>query len=258
MDADGNFVIAWQSNGQDEDGYGIFMKRYFYTPLSPDISVSPPSHDFGSVNVGSSSAAQTFIISNTGTADLHISSMILSDTTNYSLNVNGGSSPCASTTPTITPNSSCTVTVTFSPSSTGTKNANLTINSDDPDTPTLNVPLSGVGIPIVECNLVPDATSVHRGGALGIQMSAANNTVQSQTFLFATFVTTPGGNRYPASGWLFGPISVTLNGYGSRSGHKSHDIPSGAPLGTYTYHGYVGNYGVGIYDECQFNFTVNP
>ena len=110
--------------------------------------------------------------------------------------------------------------------------------------------------PLVECNLVPDATEIPRGGTLGIQMSATNNTVQSQTFLFATFVTTPGGNRYPASGWLFGPISVTLSSNASRSGHKSYNIPIGAPLGTYIYHGYVGNYGVGIYDECTFNFTV--
>jgi hypothetical protein len=76
------------------------------------------------------------------------------------------------------------------------------------------------------------------------------------SFLFVTFVTTPGGSRYPASGWLFGPVSVTLGGNASRSGHKSHNIPSGAGLGTYTYHGYVGNYGVGLYDECQFEFTV--
>jgi len=113
-------------------------------------------------------------------------------------------------------------------------------------------------LPDVKCNLVPDATSVHRGGALGIQISVTNNTVLSQTFLFVTFVTTPGGNRYPASGWLFGPVSVTLGGNASRSGHKSHNIPSGASLGNYTYHGYVGNYGAGLYDECQFVFEVIP
>jgi YD repeat-containing protein len=109
------------------------------------ISVLPVSHDFGNINVGSSSAPQTFTISNTGTSDLHISGMTLSDTTNYSLNINGGTSPCGSATPTIAPNSTCAVTVTFSPSLTGTIDANLTVNSDDPDTLTLNMLLTGTG-----------------------------------------------------------------------------------------------------------------
>jgi hypothetical protein len=111
-------------------------------------------------------------------------------------------------------------------------------------------------IPIVECSLIPDSISVHQGGTLGIQMSVTNNTDQAQSFLFATFVTTPGGNKYPASGWLFGPVSVTLGSNALRSGHKSHQIPITAPLGTYTYHGYVGNYGLGLYHECKFNFEV--
>jgi hypothetical protein len=238
--------------------YYVWPVRAGQVPSSGNLIVNPTTYDFSNVNVGSTSALQTVTISNTGTADLHISGIALSDTTNYTLNTNGGSGPCGSTTPTITPNSSCTVTATFSPSSTGQKDANLTVNSDDPDTPTLNVSLSGTGIPIVECNLVPDATSVHRGGTLGFQATATNNTDQSETFLFVTFVTKPDGNRYPASGWLFGPVSVTLGGNGSRSGHKSHDIPSGAPLGTYIYHGYVGNYGAGLYDECQFVFEVIP
>ncbi len=28
MDADGDFVVAWESNGQDGDGFGIFAQRY--------------------------------------------------------------------------------------------------------------------------------------------------------------------------------------------------------------------------------------
>jgi hypothetical protein len=117
-----------------------------WTGVIPDISVSPTSYNFGDAVVGSSSAPQTFTISNIGTADLHISGMTLSDITNYSLNVNGGSSPCGSTTPTITPDSSCTVTVTFNPLSIGQKDASLTVTSDDPETPTLDVSLTGVGV----------------------------------------------------------------------------------------------------------------
>ena len=227
--------------------------------FNPDISVTPTPYDFGSVNVGSSSSPQTFTISNSGTADLHILDMTLSDTTNYSLNINGGSNPCGSTTPTIIPNSSCTVTVAFSPSSTGQKDANLTISSDDPDTPTLNVSLSGTGIiPSVECRLVPDATSIYRGGTLGFWASAQNNEGTTQNFKFVTKVKLPNGNMYPSSGWLFGPISVTLGPHTSKSKYLTQFIPGNAPYGTYTYYGYVGTSGPPVvkYNECQFTFTV--
>jgi len=222
----------------------------------PRISVSPSSLNFGALKIGNSSTPSVITIYNTGTDDLDISGMTLWDAVNYSLDLNGGTNPCGSTTPTIIPNGSCTVTVTFSPTSTGQKDTSLTVKSDDPHTPTLNVPLSGTGIPDVTCNFLPGGTQITKGGTLGFQATVTNNTVQSQTFLFATFVTTPGGNRYPASGWLLGPLSVSLNPSQSKSGYRSHAIPSGAQLGTYTYHGYVGNYGVGLYDECTFTFTV--
>ncbi|NWF76691.1 MAG: hypothetical protein HXY53_09035, partial [Nitrospirae bacterium] len=52
---------------------------------------------------------------------------------------------CTSLTPTISQGGSCTVTVTFSPTSEGSKTATLQIASNDTDTPTLNVSLSGIG-----------------------------------------------------------------------------------------------------------------
>lgn len=111
------------------------------------------------------------------------------------------------------------------------------------------------GQPAVSCNLVPDSTVLHRGDTLGVQISATNHADTAISFLFASFVTLPGGNRYPASGWLDGPISVALGGNASKSGHKSHLIPMSAPLGTYTYHGYVGLVG-NLWSECTFNFEV--
>lgn len=108
----------------------------------------------------------------------------------------------------------------------------------------------------VECNLVPDATSIPRGGTLGFQGTGTNYTGNTGSVLFATKVTLPNGNWYPSSGYLFGPLSFSLGPYQSKSKHLSQAIPSNAPTGPYTYHGYVGNYGAGIYDECTFNFTV--
>jgi YD repeat-containing protein len=124
------------------DEVGNLLQR---VTSGPKILVSPASHNFGDVTVGSSSPPLAITISNIGTADLHISSIILSDTTNYSLNTNGGLNPCGSTTPTIMPGNNCTIAVTFSPTLTGQKDATLTTSSDDPDTPTL-VTLTGNGV----------------------------------------------------------------------------------------------------------------
>jgi hypothetical protein len=110
----------------------------------------------------------------------------------------------------------------------------------------------------VECGLIPNATHIPRGGALTFQTIITNNTNNSLSVHFATDITKPDGNRYPASGYLIGPLEVSLEPHQTKSGYKSHAIPGTAPLGTYTYHGYVGNYGAGLYDECTFTFQVIP
>jgi hypothetical protein len=148
---------------------------------TPNISVSPESHDFGSVNVGSSSTPQTFTIYNTGSADLHISGMTLSDIINFPLNENGETNPCGSSTPTIMPGNNCTITVTFSPTSAGQKPAKLSINSDAPNKPIFDVPLTGNGVaPSAEIKLLlPNGGDViPSGGIYGICWKAPSIAVK--------------------------------------------------------------------------------
>ncbi|MBC2695739.1 MAG: hypothetical protein HF982_10790 [Desulfobacteraceae bacterium] len=116
--------------------------------------------------------------------------------------------------------------------------------------------ISSVVLASVSVTLVPNDVVIPRGGTLGFDITITNNTNEAQTIYFATNVTLPNGNIYPPSGYLFGPVSVILNPYQSKSGHLSHTIPGNAPIGAYTYHGYVGNPGVGIIDEDQFDFEV--
>jgi len=115
----------------------------------PDISVEPTEHDFGDVSVGELSDPLVITISNNGTGNLYISDITLSDTTNFTLDVSG----CGGTTPIIAPGGSCTVTVVFNPQSEGVKNANIIIESNDPDEPIVSVSLTGngvVGVPDIE------------------------------------------------------------------------------------------------------------
>jgi hypothetical protein len=130
----------------DGDGDTDLLDSDCQAATAPQIGVAPSPNDYGDVTVGDS-LSQEFTISNTGTAALDVSGMTLGDTTNYSLNVNGGGTPCGSATPTIAAGGgSCTVAVTFSPLSAGAHDSNLSIASNDTTNSPLNVPLTGNGV----------------------------------------------------------------------------------------------------------------
>ena len=107
-------------------------------PATPDISVAPTSHDFGDVKVSESSSV-TVTVSNTGDSDLEIGQLALT----------GGdfiisSDNCSNTT--VAASDNCTLTITFEPQTEGAKSATLSIPSNDFDTPTVEIALSGNGI----------------------------------------------------------------------------------------------------------------
>ncbi len=164
-------VIAWHVNFYNRYvGVGDSVKtspfyvravRSGHGPLDySDISVSPGTYDLGNVNVGSASSAQSLTITNNGTKDLVISSMVLTGEDSSMFDLIAGT--CPNLTPTIAQGGiSCAVLVTFSPTSEGIKSATLEITSDDPDTPILNVSLSGTGI-------VPLCGDVDKNGVVDI------------------------------------------------------------------------------------------
>ena len=108
------------------------------SPPSPQISVSDTSFDFGSVDVGDSSFT-TLTITNSGSADLIIEQITIVGTN--TLDFDTRNDRCAGAA--VAPSKNCTLQVVFSPRSTGSKSATLSISSNDPDTPTQNVSLSG-------------------------------------------------------------------------------------------------------------------
>jgi hypothetical protein len=123
------------------------------------ISVSPGSHSFDTVNIGSTSQEQFITVSNNGTTPMNVSSIdiIGSDSSDFYLNPDRGANPCSSTTPVIQAGGSCTVSVVMAPGMSGQKNAFVRIESDDPDNPVVHCPLSGDGVSYVEFNDVPES-----------------------------------------------------------------------------------------------------
>jgi hypothetical protein len=132
--------------GKDNDyGKGLFDVMAAYNLLLnpvPDVEVSPASYEFGVTEINTVSTPNTFTVRNDGVGDLMVDTIsitgsnpaefqIVSD--NCSEGIVGSSSMCS-------------IAVLFSPSLSGSQNANLTIQSNDPDTPTLNITLHGTGM----------------------------------------------------------------------------------------------------------------
>jgi len=105
---------------------------------APVISVTPTSYAYGSVKVNRSKSA-SFTLSNSGKSNLTISSISITGTDAWMFTVSRGGSK------TIKPGRSLTIRVVFKPASTGAQSATLVITSNDPVTPTVNIPLTGTG-----------------------------------------------------------------------------------------------------------------
>ena len=145
----------WGTTNPSEIDAGIYdywddirLGKVIYEPFAtepfvptPDISISLSSYAFGAVNTGNASPAQTFTITNTGYADLVIGTLSVegADASEFTTVTDYSSGQ------TLGPSETSTVDIAFSPTSEGVKSANLSIPSNDPDTPTVNVSLSGMG-----------------------------------------------------------------------------------------------------------------
>ncbi|MBA3397187.1 MAG: choice-of-anchor D domain-containing protein [Deltaproteobacteria bacterium] len=118
-DPNGATVVALSGNGLD----------------GAKLTASPNMFSFGGVQVGETSAPQTIDLTNTGTSPLTISAASVA----APFTVDAPTLPI-----TLAPNASTTVTIRFAPTSTGIFNGQLSIESNDPASPTL-LSLSGLG-----------------------------------------------------------------------------------------------------------------
>lgn len=114
-----------------------------YAPQSaPAVSLSPTSLSFGAQNVGTTSAAQTITLTNSGNAPLTITSIAVDgvNATDF-----GESANCPLGPSMLAAGASCAISVTFSPSATGARAASISIGDNATGSPH-NVSLSGTGL----------------------------------------------------------------------------------------------------------------
>jgi hypothetical protein len=143
-------------------------------------------------------------------------------------------------------------TFTPSPSTTGTLAVTVTTHNF--------VPYQGSTVvsgeqPQLTISVMPDATTVPRGGWLGYTVEVTNNSSSSVTFDYWSDVYLWTGEPYGKNP-VFGPKQATLNAYQTRSAHLSHKVPNNAPLRTYSLCGRVGGHPGDIWAEDCFGFTV--
>lgn len=128
-------ALTINSNDPDESVLNVSLEG---NGLAPDINVSPASLDFGDIMIGDSASGDV-TVNNNGNADLTITLINITGT-------DAGDFSQTNNCVTVPAGNSCTVTVTFAPSATGLKSATLSIESNDPDTPMVNISLTGNGI----------------------------------------------------------------------------------------------------------------
>jgi hypothetical protein len=106
----------------------------------PGFRISPNSHNFGEVYIGSAPATQTFTITNNGTEDLSVENIALTGTDQTHFSIDGNTDlPW-----TLEPDATNTFSVSFMPSSGGLKSATIEISHNASDTASI-VTLSGTG-----------------------------------------------------------------------------------------------------------------
>lgn len=127
-----------QSYRGSQDAFIARLDPHF-TNLSPYLVASPASHHFGNVTVGFSKQLH-LALSNTGSMDLEVTGLALSDPTHFMLFYIQPQDGFI-----IGPGKTRSVIVQFSPRERGDFETELVIATDATDTPEVRVPLSGKG-----------------------------------------------------------------------------------------------------------------
>jgi hypothetical protein len=107
----------------------------------PSIIPTPSAADFGTVTVGSSSAARTFTLYNTGAASRALLGKATAGAGAADFSVRNDTCP-----PSLGPSASCTFDVVFTPFASGMRSAILNVSSDDPFGPTYPIDIRGSGL----------------------------------------------------------------------------------------------------------------
>jgi len=153
------------SNDPDENP--IYLDLDGEEDPTPDIEVDPLTVDFGQVDV-TSWWTETVTVSNVGTADLDVSALTLTGSADFTWS-------SAALPAVLAPGGSGAVYVTYEPTDHGADTATLTIDSDDPDEPSVDVTITGEATPYPDIDV--DPLTVDFGDAVVLITQTAEVTI---------------------------------------------------------------------------------
>src|SRR5437667_184648 len=165
---------------------------------APAASLSPTSLTFASQTVGTTSAAQTVTLSNTGTATLAISSIVASGDFAQTNNCGGS----------LAVGGNCAINVTFSPTASGTRTGSLRATDNTSGSPQ-TVSLTGAGSSIAadfSLSVAPTSGTITAGQSATFTL----NVTPSGGFNQAVNLTCGGAPQ--AATCTISPAAVTPNG----------------------------------------------
>ena len=138
----GTLTITDNNNGAAGSTQAIALTG---TASAATASFSPASLAFANQNVGSSSAAQTVKVTNTGGAAMNITAISITGSQASDFSLPAAAAPACTTTGSVAAGASCNISVVFKPTNFGSRGATLSVTDNAAGSPQA-VPLSGTGL----------------------------------------------------------------------------------------------------------------
>ncbi|MDH3300131.1 MAG: choice-of-anchor D domain-containing protein [Acidimicrobiia bacterium] len=223
-------TLTIDSDDPDEPSVVVPLSGDGVSAPPPDIAVNPTSVSFGSVLIGSSASASV-TVSNEGTGSLSVTATTLGGANSglFSIDSGGGAFVLA-------PGESRAIGLSFSPAALGSFSATLTIDSDDPDEPSVVVPLSGDGVDVPPPSEEVTVEAVYQGGSSGSAFVASGSVPVTQGNLYLAVVSTKSHQDVIAVSGLNATWSLVDAQCGGRSqtGITVYSTTSATAAGTVT------------------------
>ncbi|MEM6297215.1 MAG: BspA family leucine-rich repeat surface protein, partial [Bacteroidota bacterium] len=191
---------------------------------TPEITFTPSPADLGTVTVGTNTT-QSYVIENTGSATLTVSSIISSNPTVFSIQ----NAPIS-----ISAGATVSFEVVFAPTSAGGTNTDITISSDASNSPTVVFSVTGTG----SAPLNPSQTNFY------VSLSGNNTTADSWVNAYTSLETalsqaTAGDTIFVAAGTYYpsAGLNLSTNSATSTVRYETFLLPNGVQI----YGGFAGN-----------------
>ncbi len=207
-------AIHIANNDADENPFDIALSG---TGVAPEIAVQQPpgtnlvdgatTNDFGSIIPGTSSAAKTFTITNSGSSTLNALTVTVDGANPGDFAVDDSGVPTS-----LAPGASATFSVTFTPPLAGSRSAAFHIASDDADENPFDISLTGTGLnqaPVV-ANPIPNQNAT---ATLPFAYAFVANTFSDPDSAQTLTYTATKTDNSPLPAWLgFVPGTRTFSG----------------------------------------------